>query len=166
MTRTKVTRPHPFVISLACTGFCFVVVSPILGQTHIAPPAYARGTVQLDGMNEPLVVLANALNQKPHTARFQIKWFQMALSADYDSTALYDRRKHTLIFDCHGHWDGGRMHERIFYTRVTDAVISSAAKTNQESMREDSLAGGFRAYFDTLAFYGATIRSKHEKSQP
>ena len=157
---------YPFVMSLACIVFCFVMVNPTRGQAQATPTAYARGTVQLDGMNEPLVVLANALNQRPRAARFQIKWFQMALSADYDSTALYDRRKHTLIFDCHGHWDGGRMHERIFYTRVIDAVISSAAKTNQESMREDSLAGGFRAYFDTLAFYGATIRSKHEKSQP
>lgn len=163
MTRTKVMKTCPLVIGLACVGFCSVVLSPTLGQTHTTLTTYAHGTVQLDGMNEPLVVLANALRQKPRAVRFQIKWFQMVLSEDYDSTALYDRRKHILIFDCHGHWDGGRMHERTFYTQVTDAVISSAAKANQGRMQEDSLPGGFRAYFDTLAFYGAKVQSKHQE---
>ena len=114
-------------------------------------------------MNDPLIVLANALKQQPHASQFRVKWFQMVLSEDYNSAALYDRNTHTLIFDCHGHWDGGRMHERTFYTAVTDEVISRAAKTNQGSRQNDFLAGGFRAYFDTLAFYGAKVQSKHQK---
>ena len=162
------TRTRLVVMSLICLAFCSVIVSPTQGQTHKIPAGSIHHTVQLDGAGEPLIILANALKQKPHASRFQVQWFQMVLSQDYDSAALYDRNKHTLIFDCHGHWDGGRMHERTFYTKVTDEVISKAAKTNQGNinMQVDSLAGGFRAYFDTLAFYGATVQSKHEESQP
>ena len=80
--------------------------------------------------------------------------------------ALYDRSKRTLTFDCHGHWDGGRMHERTVYTKVTDQVILQAAQANQGSIQADSLAGGFRAYFDTLAFYGARVQSKSKEIQP
>jgi hypothetical protein len=162
MVKVSVSRTCLIAASLTCltSGVGIARSTPRLASK--AFPFSNRSVVQLNGLNEPLLILRDALNQKPRALQFQVKWFDMVLSQDYDSTALYDRNRHTLIFDCHGHWDGGRMHERAIYIGVTDGIVSRAAKAHAGQMQADFLADGFRAYFETLPQFGAKLHVKYQ----
>ncbi len=87
----------------------------------------------------------------------------MVLSEGFVCIALYDRKQHTLILDCHGHWDGGRSHFRAFYTGVTDGIISRATTAHVGQMQVDLLVPGPEAFFDTLPKFGATRYAQHEE---
>lgn len=170
MVSIPVTRICLIAVSLSCSNFGIGIASSVPRQASKALSGSHRNTVQLDGSLKPLVILRDALKQKPRASRFQVNWSMMVLSANYHSTALYDRNQHSLIFDCHGRWDGGGMHERAVYTRVTDDVISHAAKDHERDQSQVGTGlpvGEFRGYFEILPAYGATLKTeKHQDSTP
>lgn len=107
----------------------------------------------------PLLQLSLALRRYPRVRLFRVSWDFAESSFGSTSTALYDRRRHTMRFYyARGHNIGGdpkdHGHYHALFMGVTEAIIARAAQDHQ---RAD--VGKDDAYLPSLSDYGCASRA-------
>ena len=93
-----------------------------------------------------------ALRTHPKARRIRVSW-SMFLGMNYlDSTALYDRRTHSVVFFGEGDGDLGEFRDHVRFTNVSETAFARIAKARQDqddNHQEDSWGD-----FDALPLHG------------
>ncbi len=94
-----------------------------------------------------------ALKTYPHARRIRASWSMSIGMNEIDTTAVYDRRRHSLTVFEQGQGDLGVSHEHMRFTQVQDSTFVQLATAQR---------GGFSepvwGWFDDLPKYGCHKR--------
>jgi len=68
--------------------------------------------------------------------RIRVSWSMFLGMNDLNSTALYDRRTHSVVFFGTGDGDLGEFHDHVRFTNVSEAAFARIAKARQDQGRQ------------------------------
>jgi hypothetical protein len=114
--------------------------------------------IQIDDMtsaNQPLEELAKALKRDKTSRRFRVTWGSSGTLIWGETTALYDRRAHTVrcywYVQVQGAGEPEEMNSRgvYLYRGVSDRTLIKLAAKNQQASSSNHMA-----FFDELTLFG------------
>ena len=124
-----------------------VTVHPGIVQVRIhnvTAPAYV-----------PLKSLASVIKRYPSVNLYRVTWGCFYGRHSSKSTVLYDRRLHSLRYNCKGGaspW--GNFYKHVAFSGVTDKILARDARDHRVSTRKMPFDTDVDVIFDNLPFYG------------
>ena len=131
-------KPRPYGFSPFRSG------SPELGRgTSSSPPPSVTLSFE-DSFDMPgyaLRSLMTALTTYPNARTFRVSWSILVFNNQIQTTILYDRRAHSLLFYSIGDGDVlGTQHDHFRFTRVPESVFGKIAWAHRNDTSEDGWA--------------------------
>jgi len=100
------------------------------------------------------------LQTYPHVRRVRVSWSMLLAMNEADSTALYDRRRHTVAFFSQEDGDLGFSRDHVLFTRVPEAMFVNLANAHLDT---DETPWGS---FDGLPKFGCRKRDLGSWQKP
>ena len=103
----------------------------------------------------PLESLASVIKRHPNVNLYRVTWGCFYGRHSSKSTVLYDRRQHSLRYNCKGFsspW--GNFYKHTAFGEVTDKVLVRDARDHRVSTRQMPFDRDVDVIFDNLASYG------------
>ena len=130
-------KPRPY-------GSCpFRSGLPELGRGISSPPPSVTLSFDdsFDRPGQALRTLIAALKDNPNARTFRASWSLLVFNNRTQTTILYDRRKHSLLFYSLGDGDVlGTRRDHFRFTRVPESVFEKIAQAHRNDNSEDGWA--------------------------
>ncbi len=103
----------------------------------------------------PLQSLASVIKRHPNVNLYRVTWGCFYGRHSSKSTVLYDRRQHSLRYNCKGFsspW--GNFYKHIAFSGVTDKILAKDARDHRVSTQQMPFDRDVDVIFDNLPSYG------------